>query len=57
MTEPVLFETCSKDGYFEGYTKNYTKVKVKDDRIVNGAILDVRITEAFDDYCVGEVVR
>ena len=57
LTEPVLFETCSKDGYFEGYTKNYTKVKVKDDCIVNGAILDVRITEAFDDYCVGEVVR
>lgn len=53
LTEPVLFETRSKDGMTEGYTKNYTKVRVRDDSIITGEIFDVKITEAYDDYCVG----
>lgn len=56
-TMPVLFETISKDGSWEGYTPNYTKVKVNDNDVVSGEIINVRLTEAFDDYCVGEVVR
>ena len=56
LTEPVLFETKSKDGFMEGYTKNYTKIRVKDSAIESGKIYDVRITEAFDDYCVGELL-
>ena len=55
LIEPVLFETRSKDGMMEGYTKNYTKVRVKDDRIISGEIYDVKLTEAYDDYCVGEI--
>ena len=55
LTETVLFETRSKDGMMEGYTKNYTKVRVKDDRIISGEIYDVKLTEAYDDYCVGEI--
>ena len=55
LIEPVLFETRSKDGMMEGYTKNYTKVRVKDDRIISGEINDVKLTEAYDDYCVGEI--
>ena len=57
LTMPVLFETVDKQGFFEGYTPNYTKVKVKDDTLRGGEEADVKITEAFDDYCVGEVVR
>lgn len=53
LTEPVLFETRSKDGMMEGYTKNYTKVRIKDDRIISGEIYDIKLTEAYDDYCVG----
>lgn len=56
LTEPVLFETRSKDGMMEGYTKNYTKVRVKDDRNLSGEIYDVKLTEAFDDYCIGVLV-
>ena len=41
----------------EGYTKNYTKVKVKDDGVTGGEIVRVRLVEAHDDYCVGEVLR
>ena len=55
LIEPVLFETRSKDGMMEGYTKNYTKVRVMDDRIISGEIYDVKLTEAYDDYCVGEI--
>ena len=56
-TMPVLFEGKDRDGYFEGYTPNYTKVRVMDDRVVCGEVGNVVITEAFDDYCVGELVR
>ncbi len=55
LTEAVLFETRGKDGCYEGYTKNYTKVRVDDDRIISGEIVDVHLTEACDDYCVGVV--
>ena len=56
LTEPVLFETRSKDGMMEGYTKNYTKVRIKDDRNLSGEIYDVKLTEAYDDYCIGVLV-
>ena len=57
LIEPVLFETRAKDGLSEGYTMNYTKVRVNDPEVLSGTIVNVRVTEAFDDYCVGEVVR
>ncbi len=56
-TESVLFETLTKDGFMEGHTMNYTKVRVADDAILSGEIADVLITQAHDDYCVGEVVK
>ena len=53
-TVEVLFET-QRDGYCEGYTKNYTPVRIytKDD--LHGKVLNVTITEALDDYCVGRL--
>ena len=53
-TVEVLFET-QRDGYCEGYTKNYTPVRIytKDD--LHGKVLNVAITEALDDYCVGRL--
>lgn len=56
-TMPVLFESKSKDGFSEGYTMNYTKIRVKDDTVSAGEMIPVLVKEAFDDYCVGEVVR
>lgn len=52
---PVLFET-GKPGFKEGYTPNYTRVRVKTDEDVTGRILSVKITESHDDYCVGELI-
>jgi threonylcarbamoyladenosine tRNA methylthiotransferase MtaB len=52
----VLFETADKLGA-HGYTKNYTPVYVKSGKDLQGKILKVVIKEAFDDYCVGELLK
>lgn len=54
-TVSVLFETF-ENGYIEGYTKNYSRVKVKSDVSRSGEILNVKLTEAQNDYCIGEIV-
>ncbi|MGN1315624.1 MAG: tRNA (N(6)-L-threonylcarbamoyladenosine(37)-C(2))-methylthiotransferase MtaB [Acutalibacteraceae bacterium] len=51
-TVEVLFE-AEKDGYCEGYTENYTPVKVFENRNCQGELLSVRITDWEKDACVG----
>lgn len=51
-TEPVLFER-EKNGYYEGHTMNYTQVIVKCDMDISNQILNVKITEADKNRCVG----
>ena len=51
----VLFET-KRGNLNEGYTKNYTYVKVDTSADLCGEIRDVRITDTADDYCIGELV-
>lgn len=50
--EPVLFER-EKNGYYEGHTMNYTQVIVKADKDISNQILNVKITEADKNKCVG----
>ncbi len=50
----VLFE-LAKDGYSEGYTKNYTPVRVYAEENYQGLIKTVKITNYSDDYCIGEI--
>ncbi|MBO7218292.1 MAG: tRNA (N(6)-L-threonylcarbamoyladenosine(37)-C(2))-methylthiotransferase MtaB, partial [Clostridia bacterium] len=52
--EKVLFEEGA-EGFFEGYTENYTRVKVTSQKDISGEILSVLITSAADDYCIGEI--
>ena len=52
---PVLFENRAKDGYYEGYTPNYTLVRVKTDKNISGEIIDTKIVLAEDEYCIGEI--
>lgn len=52
-TVDVLFETRHSDGCVEGYTKNYTPVKVKGE-LPCGEILKIRIIDVDGDFCVGE---
>ena len=52
-TEEVLFERL-RHGYLEGYTKNYTPVRVySTDGSMCGMIKKVRLTELGDDCCIG----
>ncbi|MBE6794966.1 MAG: tRNA (N(6)-L-threonylcarbamoyladenosine(37)-C(2))-methylthiotransferase MtaB [Ruminococcaceae bacterium] len=51
-TVEVLFET-EKEGFCEGYTKNYIPVRVKAQRTCKGEFLSVKITDSEKDYCVG----
>ena len=51
----VLFET-KRGNLNEGYTKNYTYVKVDTPDDLCGEIRDVRISNTADDYCIGELV-
>lgn len=52
-TVEVLFETRHSDGYIEGYTRNYTPVKVKGE-LPCGEILKIKITAVDGDFCVGK---
>lgn len=54
--EDVLVERLRHNEYYEGYTKNYTPVHLYSDKELTGAIVNVKITEAEDDYCIGELV-
>lgn len=52
---PVLFETA-QDGFAEGYTANYSRVRVKSDNPHTGEILNVKIVSAENEFCVGELI-
>lgn len=56
LTQSVLFETQTPDGWYEGYTPNYSMVRVKTDRAVTGRILPVAITDAEAEFCIGQLV-
>ncbi len=51
-TVNVLFET-DKEDYSEGYTENYTPVRVYDSTKRAGKILKITITDATDEVCIG----
>lgn len=53
-TEYVLFETAEK-GFAEGYTPNYSRVRVKSDEPHTGEILPVKIISAEKECCIGEI--
>lgn len=52
-TEQVLFETTCKNGMYEGYTENYTPVRVYSPSSLCGKLLPVQITDAREDWCEG----
>lgn len=52
-TYSVLFERKRSEGYWEGYTMNYTPVHIYSDDDLANKILDVKITKSYDDHCDG----
>ncbi len=55
-TVEVLLEEHAQSGMMQGYTPNYTPVRVTGEDLSAGRICRVRITGVEDDYCVGNVV-
>lgn len=52
-TVDVLFELY-RDGYSEGYTKNYIPVRIECTEDFRGEIKTVVIADATDDYCIAK---
>lgn len=55
LIEDVLIEQHRDNKYYEGYTKNYTPIHIYAECITN-QIYKVKITDAADDFCIGEIV-
>lgn len=51
----VLIETKGQGSYLEGYSENYTPVKVEVKGLEIGEIVPVKISSADTDYCYGEI--
>ncbi len=56
-TMRVLFEEKNEEGYYEGLTDNYMRVKVKSDTDLRDKFIDVVIKEAKDDFCIGKILN
>jgi len=50
----VLFEE-EKDGFYEGYTTNYIRVKLKSSENIQGKILPVKIVDRKNDFLIGKI--
>ena len=53
--ESVLVERLRGD-FHEGYTRNYTPVRIYSDADLTGKIVDVKLISREGEYCVGEVL-
>ncbi len=53
-TVSVLLET-PQNGFIEGYTENYTRVKVRCDENLCGSIVKVKLHSREGDCCAGEI--
>ncbi|MBO1678453.1 tRNA (N(6)-L-threonylcarbamoyladenosine(37)-C(2))-methylthiotransferase MtaB [Bittarella massiliensis (ex Durand et al. 2017)] len=52
-TEEVLLERQREDGSFEGYTKNYTPVRIKGEGLATGQIVSCRLDCCSEEHCLG----
>lgn len=55
-TAKVLLETLI-DGIWEGYSENYTRVKVAAADAEEGDIVKVKLIAAEDDFCIGNITE
>ena len=54
-TERVLFERAVTEGFYEGYSMNYTPVIAESDTPLAGKILDVCIEGFNETHCTGKI--
>lgn len=53
----VLLEQPAGNGNLEGYTENYTPVRIRASEALCGQTVDVKITAAEDDFCAGVLIK
>ncbi len=53
---PVLFER-QKNGYAEGYTASYTRVRASTSQNIAGKLYNIKIIGAENDCCIGELTK
>ena len=56
LVSSVLFEQ-HENGECEGYSPNYTRIKVKTDTDLSGGIINVKITSSKKNFCFGELIN
>ncbi|MCI1964799.1 MAG: tRNA (N(6)-L-threonylcarbamoyladenosine(37)-C(2))-methylthiotransferase MtaB [Oscillospiraceae bacterium] len=56
LTESVLFEQQCSTGVYEGYTANYTPVRIHSGEDVRGKILPVHIMESTEEFCLAKLI-
>ncbi len=54
--EPVLFERCDANGTFEGYTRNYTPVKVESKDNLQSKVLLTNLCSIESGCCLGTLI-
>jgi threonylcarbamoyladenosine tRNA methylthiotransferase MtaB len=57
LTESVLFEQKCSAGLYEGYTANYTPVRIHSAEDLRGKIIPVRIMKPTGEFCLAEPVQ
>lgn len=50
----VLFENETQKNVFQGYTKNYLPVRLNSDKSIIGKMINVKITDYCDEFCIAE---
>lgn len=53
---PVLFERKDRDGFYEGYTPNYVRVKLKSERDLRNQIVTIEVSDYIDGSVYAERV-
>lgn len=54
--EEVLIERLRNNEYYEGFTMNYTPVHLISNKELSGKIVNVKIIDSTDDFCLGELI-
>lgn len=57
QTKEVLVEKRMKNGYYSGYTTNYTPVVIKTESDISGKLVMVKLIEIYEDSVISELVE
>ena len=56
LVQEILLETRTKNGFLEGYTKNYTPVLIECDKDMCGKIVKAKLEKINGEYCIASII-